>query len=154
MTQASCRRYAATILVVDDERSALEFAAAGLCSLDYRVIAVPSASAALQLLESRCDVDLLFTDIFMPNDLDGFILAQRAKQLRPSIRVLYATAYSNLRAEKIVSRYGKVMRKPYQITELENEIRRALSSCCPPESDGVQREACFAGSDWPSRSAR
>src|ERR1700688_1701001 len=130
MTQASRCPEAATILVVDDERSALASAEACLSSLDYRVIAVPSARAALRLLESRSDVDLLFTDIVMPDDLDGLMLARRAKQLRPSIRILYATAYSNLRAE-IASRYGKVIGKPYRIAELESAIRRALSGCCP-----------------------
>jgi CheY-like chemotaxis protein len=144
MTQASLRRDAATILVVDDERGALEFAEAGLCSLDYRVIAVPSATAALQLLESRCDVDLLFTDIVMPDDLDGFLLARRARQLRPSIRILYATAYSNLRAE-IISRYGKVMKKPYRIAELENEIREALSGGGPQEADGPAPGSLLCG---------
>jgi CheY-like chemotaxis protein len=136
MTSTPGCRDATTILVVDDERNALEFAKASLRSLDYRVIAVASARAALKLLKSRRDIDLLFTDIVMPDDLDGFTLADRAKKLRPCIRVLYATAYSNVRAQ-VSSRYGKVIGKPYRVEELKNEILEALAGCCPRDCDGA-----------------
>jgi len=135
---------ATTILVVDDERSALEFARASLLSLNYRVIAVASARAALKLLKRRHDIDLLFTDIVMPDDLDGFTLADRAKKLRPRLRVLYATAYSNIRAE-VSSRYGKVVGKPYRVDELNNEVLEALAGPCPRDcsGDGVGRLSGF-----------
>ena len=136
MTNTPGCRDATTILVVDDERNALEFAKASLLSLDYRVIAVASARAALKLLKNRCDIDLLFTDIIMPDDLDGFTLADRAKKLRPCIRVLYATAYSNVRAQ-VSSRYGKVIGKPYRVDELKNEILETLAGCCPRDCDGA-----------------
>jgi CheY-like chemotaxis protein len=115
----------ATILVVDDEAVAREIAVAGLESLNYQVITAPDAGSALRLLKTRENVDLLFTDIMMPGGLNGISLAKRAKLLRPSLKILYATAYSDLRAQ-VIENYGKVIRKPYPIAELDSEIRRAL----------------------------
>jgi CheY-like chemotaxis protein len=116
----------ATILVVDDEAVAREIAVAGLESLNYQVITAPDARSALRLLKTRDKVDLLFTDIMMPGGLNGLSLANRAKLLRPSLKIVYATAYSDLRAQ-VIENYGKVIKKPYPISELQSEIWHALA---------------------------
>src|ERR1700730_17456170 len=125
MIEAPNRPEGATILVVDDEAVAREIAVAGLESLNYQVITAPDASSALRLLNTRDKVDLLFTDIMMPGGLNGISLANRARLLRPSLKILYATAYSDLRAQ-VIENYGKVIKKPYPISELQAEIRHAL----------------------------
>jgi CheY-like chemotaxis protein len=53
--------------------------------LGYRVIEAENGEAALRILgQSQLNVDLLFTDIVMPGQLDGRTLAHRAQELRPT----------------------------------------------------------------------
>lgn len=81
-----------TILVVEDEALVRMMTADLLDELGYAVIAVDDAKSAIATLQARDDVDLLLTDIGLP-DIDGWTLAESARRLRPSLPVLFATGY-------------------------------------------------------------
>jgi CheY-like chemotaxis protein len=110
------------ILVVDDEPDLLDMASFHLADQGYRVITAASATAALRALEQNPDVALLFTDIVMPGGLDGFELADRAKQLHPGLRVLYTSGF--LKDEGIW--HGSLLPKPWRLTHLNEAVKRAL----------------------------
>lgn len=100
-----------TILIVEDEAlvrevTALEFEDAG-----FRVIGVGDGAAAMALLEGTAAIDLLFTDISLPDGLDGWTIAARARRARPGLPVIYATGYSP-DPVKIVEG-GRFFKKPY-----------------------------------------
>ena len=111
------------ILVVDDDLDVLAMAAAQLVELGYTVLAAPGGEEALRLLEANRDIALLFTDVVMPNAIDGFDLAERAKELRPGIRVLYTSGY--LRDEGVW--YGSLLPKPWAPGDLVQAVRAALA---------------------------
>src|SRR5687768_11172121 len=96
-----------TILVVDDDPDVRDLSAVFLRELGYVVIEAPNAKAALAELHSHPEIVLLFTDIVMP-EVDGVLLAERARALRPDIRVVYATGF----AEKVRSLRGQPLFGP------------------------------------------
>ena len=81
------------ILVVEDEDRIREVTTEALRELGYTVFHAASARQALQILKSRPEIGLLFTDIVMP-DMKGRRLAEAALKIRPDLKVLYTTGYT------------------------------------------------------------
>jgi CheY-like chemotaxis protein len=112
-----------TVLFVDDDRTVRDPIAELLRSQGFRVLTAGSSLAAIPIL-ARDHVDVLFTDIVMP-DQDGIELAKQARALQPHIRVIFATGYFSrgASAEKI----GKLLFKPVRAQEIGAAISEALS---------------------------
>jgi CheY-like chemotaxis protein len=81
----------ARILLVEDEMLVRELAREDLSDAGFDVIDSPDGDRARAILEEDRDFDLLFTDIRMPSQLDGWQLAAEAKRLVPALKVLYAS---------------------------------------------------------------
>ena len=97
-----------------------------LDQLGYRVFRAQSAIAALQLLQSGEVVDLVFSDIVMPGELDGVALARQVKHEYPDVAVLLTTGYAW--AVNTLEAGFPVLRKPYQLPTLARAIRDALDA--------------------------
>ena len=115
-----------TVLLVEDNLEVQEIVGMLLEQLGYRVLSVQSADGALQLLASGATVDLVFTDIIMPGELDGMALARQVKKEYPDIAVLLTTGYA--KAANTRDAGFSVLRKPYQISTLACAIRGALDA--------------------------
>lgn len=111
-----------TILVVDDEPDVLELASLYLTEQGYSVLQATNGTEAVRVLEENPGVALLFTDIVMPGSIDGFELADRAKQLRPGLRVLYTSGF--LKDEGVW--HGSLLPKPWRLSHLDEAVKRAL----------------------------
>jgi CheY-like chemotaxis protein len=94
--------------------------------LGYRVFHAQSAAAALQFLASGEAVDLVFTDIVMPGELDGVALARRVKVEYPDTAVLLTSGYAKA-ADPLEAGFP-ILRKPYQLPTLARAIRNALDT--------------------------
>jgi PAS domain S-box-containing protein len=114
------------VLLVDDNPEVEEVAGMLLEQLGYRVVHAQSAAAALQFLASGEAVDLLFTDIVMPGELDGVALARRVKEQYPDTAVLLTSGYA--RAARPFEAGFPILRKPYQLATLARAIREALDT--------------------------
>jgi len=118
-----------TILLVEDDADVREILASQLTRLGYRVIEAEDGAAALNALADEKQVDLLFTDVVMPGGLNGLELARQVLQLRPELKVLYSTGYS----EDVVGEAGEmrdgaiVLRKPYNQAKLAATISQILN---------------------------
>ena len=110
-----------TLLLVEEEVAVML-----LEQLGYRVLHAQSADAALQLLASGKAVDLVFTDIVMPGELDGMALARQVKEEYPDIAVLLTTGYA--KAANASESGFPILRKPYQLAALARAIRDALDA--------------------------
>lgn len=116
-----------TILVVDDNPEMRQVAARHLRSLGYVVLTAANGPAALAQLQGGAPVDLLFTDITMPEGMSGFQLAAEARQMRPGLRVLFTTGYAGIGQPSATPRWQeRLIRKPYRRQELADKIRAAL----------------------------
>lgn len=115
-----------TILVVDDDEGVRDLAAAVVEELGYLVRTASDGQEALHILREDRSIDLLFTDVVMPGGLSGFALARRAKDLRPDLRVIYATGYVD-GVPDAASIHGPIMAKPYRPAELARQLETALA---------------------------
>jgi CheY-like chemotaxis protein len=120
----------ARILVVDDNQGVLEEAVDQLTSLGYRVVSASTGAEALALLERDDSVDLLFTDVVMPGELAGRTLAAKAMEMRPGLKVLFASGYFEgaLVGKGQLESDVKFLAKPYRKKELAQKIEEVLGA--------------------------
>ncbi len=122
-----------TILVVDDEESLLDVAAAYLSNLGYSVLKASDASKALEVMDEHSSIDLLFSDIIMAGGMDGYQLAEIVRSKYPKCAILLTSGYikkrealTGSRAEFVVRLGENRLPKPYNQSTLAFAIRRAL----------------------------
>ena len=114
-----------TILVVEDNAEVRSVAVSLLEQLGYRTIAVEEANAALSVLASGQQVNLIFSDVVLPGRIDGLALARMAGEQYPDIPVVLTTGYS-----KVFDSDPEfpVLRKPYQLLALGRVLFEALNT--------------------------
>jgi PAS domain S-box-containing protein len=110
-----------TVLLVEDNPEVASVSCSLLEQLGYTVRRVSDAETALREVE-RDGIDLVFSDIVMPGNVDGLGLAHRLKEIRPDLPILLATGYSDAAAN--VRGNFPVLRKPYEIHELSRAIAK------------------------------
>jgi signal transduction histidine kinase len=118
-----------TILVVEDNDMVRTYVESELKTLGYRVITAASGPAALDLLRQSGDIDLLFTDVVMPGGMFGPELARQAIQLRPGLKVLFTSGYSQnpVSAPDAIGD-ARILTKPFRRRDLAAMLRSALST--------------------------
>jgi PAS domain S-box-containing protein len=116
------------ILVVEDEDRIREVTTEALRELGYTALPAASAKQALQILESRPEIGLLFTDIVMP-DMNGRRLAEAALKLHPNLKVLYTTGYTRNAVvhNGVLDPDVNFIAKPFTFDQLGQKIREVLS---------------------------
>src|SRR5262245_60931246 len=82
------------ILVVEDDADVRAYSSDTLRELGYTVIEAENGSAALQALQERPDIVLLFTDIGLPGGMNGRKLSEEALQRRSDLKVLFTSGYA------------------------------------------------------------
>ena len=113
-----------TVLLVEDNPDVATASTGLLEQLGYSVRWVSDAEAALREIE-REGIDLVFSDIVMPGEMDGLGLARTIKQIRPGLPVLLTSGYSDA-AQNARSEFP-ILRKPYQIHELNQALSELVA---------------------------
>ncbi len=112
-----------TVLLVDDDELVLSSAAAIIEDLGYRVIAVASGEAALRIIDSPIDIDVLMTDQAMP-EMTGLQLAQTTAKKRPHLPVILASGFAEIQTN---SAHGcRRLPKPFRRAELADALAAAV----------------------------
>lgn len=116
------------ILVVEDEADVREVATAMLGQLGYQVFSAENGPAALVVLQSQPDIDLVFTDMVMPNGMTGVDLANAVQHSYPNMKALLASGYARevLLARNESLQYSNILQKPYTRQALAYAVREAL----------------------------
>jgi CheY-like chemotaxis protein len=114
------------ILIVEDEALVRLDAADFLRQGGYCVQEAANASDAIESLQSKFNVDLLFTDINLGKGIDGIELALWALANLPRLKVLVTTGGTlrNVRPEVV----GKILPKPYALSDLLKRVQHALAA--------------------------
>ena len=101
------------VLFVEDEFLISEWVAQALAEQGFDVLTVSNAADALERL-AAAPVDVLFTDINLPGGMDGAALARRAREMRPHLPVVYASARATLLKQDSRVPGSIVVPKPYE----------------------------------------
>ncbi len=119
----------ATVLVAEDEPPLASVLQVALEALGHVVLLAEDGPTALQLFrDNERDVDLALLDVTMPG-MDGFELLEGLRALAPSLPVVLSSGYSDHARDPRVVAGERVwfLPKPYQLTQLEDAVRRALA---------------------------
>ncbi|WP_404419934.1 PAS domain S-box protein [Marinospirillum sp.] len=121
-----------TLLIAEDNDLVREFAVIQLEDAGYRVIEAETGDQALAILESGSGqaIDLLFTDIIMPGQLNGLQLAEKANQLYPELPIIFTSGFTE---NALPQQFGKqlpakMLGKPYKRQALLETIAEGLGS--------------------------
>jgi PAS domain S-box-containing protein len=118
-----------TVLLVEDDELVRQHARNVLLGLGYTVIEATNGPDALQIIRGPSHIDLLFTDVIMPGGMNGPQLVEAAHGVRPQLKVLYTSGYT----ENAIVHQGRLdkgvhlLNKPYRRAELAHKVRLALS---------------------------
>jgi CheY-like chemotaxis protein len=118
-----------TVLIVEDEPFVREMARMALEQGGFRVFEAADGPQALELWEKRRGpIELLVTDMVMPNGLTGCQLARELQTRDPQLRIVYTSGYSTevLRQEGGVLNGENFLPKPYDPLSLLKTVRRSL----------------------------
>jgi CheY-like chemotaxis protein len=129
------------ILVVEDNEDILETTAAMLVTLGYQVCCAGNGEQALQRLQDGEKFDLLFSDVVMPNGINGVELARQVRQRDKDIKILLTSGY----AGEVLEKYQAVgefpiIDKPFRRVDLAQRLRSILCearSPALPENSGA-----------------
>jgi PAS domain S-box-containing protein len=120
-----------TVLVVEDERSVRQVIVRLLRSHGYRVLEVGSAVEALGLIERDVGrtIDIVLTDVVMP-EVGGQELAQRARELRPDLPVLFISGYNaeHFSRQRPFDAGEQLLQKPFTPQSLTTKLREMLDA--------------------------
>ncbi|WP_342740320.1 PAS domain S-box protein [Bradyrhizobium sp. B117] len=118
------------ILIVEDDALVRQYVVTQVKSLGYTALEAANAAEALTIIDADDNIDLLFTDVIMPGNMNGRQLADEAARRRPDLKTLFTSGYT----ENAIVHHGRLdsgvllLAKPYRKTELAKMLRTALVS--------------------------
>lgn len=117
------------VLVVEDNSMVRQVSVGLLRMLKCDTLEAADGESALKVLGSGESVDLLFTDIVMPGEMNGFRLAELARERHPELKVLFTSGYSEDSLPFSSPSLGEwmVLSKPYGLADLSHALHNLLS---------------------------
>jgi CheY-like chemotaxis protein len=109
---------AISVLLVEDEVMISNLVANCLSESGFRVHEIATADEALRYIKSGANVDVLLTDISLPGGMNGAELAERARELRPEMPIVYVS--------------GR-----YKLSEISPLVPRSLFICKPYDPNDI-----------------
>ena len=131
-----------TILLVEDEANLRYLARQYLEKQGYKVIEAADGAVAVQIAVAHESViHLLLTDVIMPG-MNGRELAQRITEIRPNVKVLYMSGYT----ENVIGHNGtldagiRLLQKPFNLRDLKDKVREVLDARAGIRDDQEQAD--------------
>jgi PAS domain S-box-containing protein len=119
-----------TILVVEDESVVRQFSSQALREMGFTVVEAADGATALDILAGRSDVSMLFADVGLPGRMNGRQLADEVRRLRPDIKILLTTGYT----QNAIVHDGKLdagvnlLTKPFTAADLAAKVGQVLGT--------------------------
>jgi CheY-like chemotaxis protein len=112
------------VLIVEDEPDLVDVASSLFISMGYNVVTAASGQEAINLLATH-EVDILFSDIIMPNGMNGIELATFAREHYPDLKIMLASGYPlpALKFEHASLNDFSFVNKPYRLADLARALR-------------------------------
>jgi PAS domain S-box-containing protein len=119
-----------TVLIVDDEATIRHLVDEVLDEVGYTVIGAADGAAGVKVLQSGARIDLLITDVGLPNGMNGRQVADAGRSLRPGLKVLFITGY----AENAAVGNGhlepgmELLTKPFSLDALVGKVNEMMTA--------------------------
>jgi len=127
LTAMTSEQTVPVILIVEDE-ALVRLSAIGMFEdAGFRMIEAGNSDEALELLETDCDVQLLFTDVNMPGTIDGLALARQVRDRWPHIGIMVASAKPMLQPDELPAG-SRFEQKPYSPDTVVRHARELTSA--------------------------
>lgn len=116
------------ILIVEDEPLLRTFNADALSEAGFEVLEACDADEALRLLEADGGIDVVFTDVEMPGQFDGFALARTIEVRWPAIGVVI-TSGRRLPPDNAAAPARRFVPKPFKVSQIVESIGSVAQTC-------------------------
>ena len=118
------------VLVVEDNDSVRDVAAAMIEEMGFDVITATSGPEGLKIIESATEIDLVLSDVIMAGGMNGPELVAKAIKLRPELRVLFMSGYApgSVRQMQDLPDTIDLVNKPFTRNDLTEKVRKALAA--------------------------
>ena len=119
------------VLVVEDNPSVRDVAAAMIEDMGYDVIIASSGAEGLLAIENRPEINLVLSDVIMAGGMNGPEMALRALSVRPELKVLFMSGYApgSLRQmQQDLPNAVDLVNKPFTRVDLTEKVKRALAA--------------------------
>src|SRR6202042_3577238 len=110
------------VLIVEDEPLVRLCAVETVEAAGFTVIEAANADEAIEILEGRDDIRVVFTDIHMPGSMDGLKLAHAVRHRWPPIKII-VTSGRQIPIERDIPEGGRFLPKPYNPSEIQAALR-------------------------------
>jgi DNA-binding NtrC family response regulator len=115
------------VLVAEDEAPVRELSVSELQDAGYTVIEAADARQALAIFETGVPIDVLFTDVNMPGDIDGIGLVRLVHRRWPEVRLIVTSGRADI-PESDLPDHGRFILKPYRLSEMSQMVGRLAAS--------------------------
>ena len=115
------------ILVVEDEFLLRMDAAEMVAAAGFAVVEAANADEAIEILETRSDIAVVFTDIQMPGAMDGLRLARAVRGRWPPIKIVATSGHLTV-AETDLPEGGRFLPKPYSAVDVTCVLREVIAA--------------------------
>lgn len=116
----------AVVLVVEDNAIVRMGAVDLVLSAGYEALEATDADTAIRILESRSDIDLVFTDVQMPGTMDGLKLSHYIRDRWPPVKLIVASGDAILE-ESSLPGGSRFFAKPYDSHTITDAMARLLA---------------------------
>ncbi len=118
------------VLVVEDNSSVREVAAAMIEEMGFEAITAINGPEGLKAIETMPDIDLVLSDVIMAGGMNGPELAQKAIKFRPDLRILFMSGYApgSVRQMQDLPDSIELVNKPFTRNDLTEKVRKALTT--------------------------
>jgi len=113
--------------IVEDNEDLLEAMSEMLTTFGYQVLCARNGAEAIRILESGQEIELLFSDVVMPNGMNGVELAREARRLCKGIKILLTSGYAAdvMERHRAVNEFP-IIDKPFRLGDLARRLRSIL----------------------------
>jgi PAS domain S-box-containing protein len=116
-----------TVLVVEDNSSLRAVVVRQLEAVGLRVLEAANAQMALDILKDEPRIDLVFTDVVLPGDMDGYALARAISEDHPHSKIIMTSGFPGMRfSERELANSLPLLSKPYRRQDLIRMVREIL----------------------------
>ena len=113
------------VLIVEDEFLLRMDAVEMITAAGFEVVEAENADQAIEILEARFDITVVFTDIQMPGSMDGLKLARAIRGRWPPIKIVATSGHVDV-AETDLPDGGRFLRKPYSPHQITGVLRELI----------------------------